>query len=385
MFIHEYQSKQLLQQYQIPTPLSHIFHEGDNIDSFVSQWGNQEWVVKSQIHAGGRGKAGGILTAHQAEELASHMRLLLGSQLITAQTSPNGLPVKTLLIEKPAAIANEIYLAILIDRNKKNIALLSSSEGGVDLEEIAARNPSKINRVAITQTIGLQNYHYQTLAQGLMLDKAQQHTFNDIVNSLYRMFCDIDATLIEINPLIVTQAGTLQALDAKINIDDNALYRQTKFSNLRDDSQENTIEQRARTHDLNYVKLDGNIGCIVNGAGLAMATMDLIKHFGGEPANFLDVGGNTNEACVTHAFELLLTDHEVRAILVNIFGGIVRCDVIAHGLLAALKHTTLDIPVVVLLQGTNAEQAKVLLKDQHPLLFPVKDLIEGAQLAISKA
>ena len=230
------------------------------------------------------------------------MRLLLGSQLITAQTSPNGLPVKTLLIEKPAAIANEIYLAILIYRNKKNIALLSSSEGGVDLEEIAARNPSKINRVAITQTIGLQNYHYQTLAQGLMLDKAQQHTFNDIVNSLYRMFCDIDATLIEINPLIVTQAGTLQALDAKINIDDNALYRQTKFSNLRDDSQENTIEQRARTHDLNYVKLDGNIGCIVNGAGLAMATMDLIKHFGGEPANFLDVGGNTNEACVTHAF-----------------------------------------------------------------------------------
>lgn len=384
MFIHEYQSKELLQQYQIPIPRSHTFHKGDDIDSFVSQWGDQEWVVKSQIHSGGRGKAGGILVADQAKELASHMRQLIGSQLVTTQTGPDGLPVNVLLIEEPAEIANEIYLGILIDRNKKNITLLSSSEGGINLEEIAERDPSKINRAAISKATGLQAAHHQTLNQGLMLNQTQQDEFKQIVINLYRMFCDIDATLVEINPLIVTQAGVLQALDAKINIDDNALYRQAKVSNLRDDSQENAIERKARAHDLNYVKLDGSIGCIVNGAGLAMATMDLIKHFGGEPANFLDVGGNTNEARVTHAFELLLAD-DVRAIFVNIFGGIVRCDVIAHGILAALKNTALEVPVVVLLQGTNAEQAKVLLKDQHPLLFPVKDLSEGAHLVISKA
>jgi len=384
MFIHEYQSKELLQQYQIPTPRGHIFHKGEDIDSFASQWGDQEWVVKSQIHAGGRGKAGGILVAHQAEQLASHMRQLLGRQLVTTQTGSDGLPVNVLLIEKPAEIANEIYLGVLIDRTKKNITLLSSSEGGINLEEIAVRDPSKINRAAISKATGLQTSHHQTLVQGLDLNQTQQTEFSQIVINLYRMFCDIDATLVEINPLIVTQTGALQALDAKINIDDNALYRQTKISNLRDDSQENAIERKARAHDLNYVKLDGSIGCIVNGAGLAMATMDLIKHFGGEPANFLDVGGNTNEARVTHAFELLLAD-EVHAIFVNIFGGIVRCDVIAHGILAALKNTALEIPVVVLLQGTNAEQAKALLKDQHPLLFPVKNLSEGAQLAISKA
>ena len=384
MFIHEYQSKNLLQQYQIPIPRSHIFHQSDDIDSFAKQWGDQTWIVKSQIHSGGRGKAGGILSAHDAAELAKHMRQLLGSQLITAQTGAEGLPVNALLIERPANIANEIYLGILIDRNQKNITVLSSSEGGINLEEIAEQDPSKINRAAISKATGLLASHHQTLLKGLQLNQIQAHEFKQIVSNLYRMFCDIDATLVEINPLIVTEAGELQALDAKINIDDNALFRQAQVSSLRDDSQENAIERKARTHGISYVKLNGNIGCIVNGAGLAMATMDLIKHFGGEPANFLDVGGNTNEARVTHAFELLLAD-DVHAIFVNIFGGIVRCDVIAHGILAALKQTALKVPVVVLLQGTNAEQAKALLKDQHPLLFPVKDLSEGAQLAISKA
>ena len=384
MFIHEYQSKNLLQQYQIPIPRSHIFHQSDDIDSFAEQWGDQTWIVKSQIHSGGRGKAGGILSAHDAAELAKHMSQLLGSQLITAQTGAEGLPVNALLIEKPANIANEIYLGILIDRNQKNITVLSSSEGGINLEEIAEQDPSKINRAAISKATGLLASHHQTLLKGLQLNQIQAHEFKQIVSNLYRMFCDIDATLVEINPLIVTEAGELQALDAKINIDDNALFRQAQVSSLRDDSQENAIERKARTHGISYVKLNGNIGCIVNGAGLAMATMDLIKHFGGEPANFLDVGGNTNEARVTHAFELLLAD-DVHAIFVNIFGGIVRCDVIAHGILAALKQTALKVPVVVLLQGTNAEQAKALLKDQHPLLFPVKDLSEGAQLAISKA
>ncbi|MDG0996954.1 MAG: ADP-forming succinate--CoA ligase subunit beta [Gammaproteobacteria bacterium] len=384
MFIHEYQSKNLLQQYQIPIPRSHIFHQSDDIDSFAEQWGDQTWIVKSQIHSGGRGKAGGILSAHDAAELAKHMSQLLGSQLITAQTGAEGLPVNALLIEKPANIANEIYLGILIDRNQKNITVLSSSEGGINLEEIAEQDPSKINRAAISKATGLLASHHQTLLKGLQLNQIQAHEFKQIVSNLYRMFCDIDATLVEINPLIVTEAGELQALDAKINIDDNALFRQAQVSSLRDDSQENAIERKARTHGISYVKLNGNIGCIVNGAGLAMATMDLIKHFGGEPANFLDVGGNTNEARVTHAFELLLAD-DVHAIFVNIFGGIVRCDVIAHGILAALKQTALKVPVVVLLQGTNAEQAKALLKDQHPLLFPVKDLSEGAQLVISKA
>ena len=385
MYIHEYQSKRLLHTYEIPVPRSEIFTQGDSIEKFVANFGGESWIVKAQIHAGGRGKAGGILWAHTKEELKEQIDKLMGTTLVTKQTDTHGLPINTLLVEKPANIQREIYLSLLVDRATKKITAITSAEGGVNIEEVAAHSPEKISSASIHKTSGVQGYHCRLLAKDLNLNKDQFKQFSHILRQMYQLFLDSDASLIEINPLIVTEEETLLALDAKMNFDDNALFRHKKIASLRDATQENPIELKAKLHDLNYVKLDGNIGCIVNGAGLAMATMDLITHHGGEPANFLDVGGNTTAQRVTQAFNLLTEDESVSSIFVNIFGGIVRCDIIANGILQALEDTELTLPVVVLLQGTNAEQGKAILKDKHPLISPVSELTEGAQLAISKA
>lgn len=385
MYIHEYQSKRLLHTYEIPVPRSEVFTQGDSIEKFVANFGGESWIVKAQIHAGGRGKAGGILWAHTKEELKEQIDKLMGTTLVTKQTDEHGLPINTLLVEKPANIQREIYLSLLVDRTTKKVTAIASAEGGVNIEEVAANSPEKISSVSIHKTSGVQGYHCRLLAKDLGLNKDQFKQFSHILRQMYALFLDSDASLIEINPLIVTEEETLLALDAKMNFDDNALFRHKKISSLRDATQENPIELKAKLHDLNYVKLDGNIGCIVNGAGLAMATMDLITHHGGEPANFLDVGGNTTAQRVTQAFNLLTEDETVSSIFVNIFGGIVRCDIIANGILQALEETELTLPVVVLLQGTNADKGKAILKDKHPLITPVSELTEGAQLAISKA
>lgn len=385
MYIHEYQSKRLLHTYDIPVPRSEIFTQGDSIEKFVANFGGESWIVKAQVHAGGRGKAGGILWTHNKEDLKKRINKLMGTTLVTKQTDANGLPINTLLVEKPAKIKREIYLSLLVDRASKKVAAIASAEGGVNIEEVAEKTPEKISSVNIHKTSGVQGYHCRLLAQKLDLSKDQFKQFSHILKQMYALFLDSDASLIEINPLIVADDDSLIALDAKMNFDDNALFRHKKIASLKDATQENPIELKARQYDLNYVKLDGNVGCIVNGAGLAMATMDLIKHNGGEPANFLDVGGNTDAERVTQAFNLLLEDENVSSIFVNIFGGIVRCDIIANGILQALQQTELNIPVVVLLQGTNSEKGKEILKDQHPLITPASNLTEGATLAVEKA
>ena len=385
MYIHEYQSKRLLNTYQIPVPRSEVFTQGDSIEKFVANFGGESWIVKAQIHAGGRGLAGGIQWAQTKEELKVHINDLMGKSLITKQTGPTGLPINALLIEKPATIARELYLSLLIDRSSKCITAITSADGGVNIEEVAEKSPDKITSAKIHKSSGIQGYHCRLLAQSLDLNKDQLKQFSHILRQMYKLFLDSDASLIEINPLIITDQGSLLALDAKMNFDDNALFRHKKISELRDATQENPIELKAKQHDLSYVKLDGNIGCIVNGAGLAMATMDLIKYHGGKPANFLDVGGNTTAERVTEAFNLLTEDENVNSIFVNIFGGIVRCDVIANGILQALQQTELTLPVIVLLQGTNSEQGKVILNNQHTLISPVGNLSEGAKLAIEKA
>lgn len=385
MYIHEYQSKRLLHTYEIPVPRSEVFIQGDSIEKFVANFGGESWIVKAQVHAGGRGKAGGILWAHTKDELKDSIDKLIGNFLVTKQTDDNGLPIGALLVEKPAEIEREIYLSLLVDRASKNVTAIASAEGGVNIEEVAAESPEKISSVSIHKTSGIQGYHCRLLASALDLNKQQFKHFSHILKQMYALFLDSDASLIEINPLIITKDEKLLALDAKMNFDDNALFRHKKISSLKDTSQENPIELKARQFDLNYVKLDGSVGCIVNGAGLAMATMDLIKHHGSGPANFLDVGGNTNAGRVTQAFNLLLSDETVKSIFVNIFGGIVKCDIIADGILQAIEETELNIPVVVLLQGTNADIGKEILKDKHHLITPVNDLTEGAILAIEKA
>ena len=385
MYIHEYQSKHLLNTYKIPVPRSEVFTQGDSIEKFVANFGGESWIVKAQVHAGGRGKAGGILWAHTKDELKKQINALIGTNLVTKQTDNDGLLINTLLVEKPAKIKREIYLGLLVDRTTKSVTAISSAEGGVNIEEVAAQAPDKIITTGIHRTSGIQGYHCRLLAQQLDFNKDQFRQFSHILHQMYALFLDSDASLIEINPLIVTAEGSLLALDAKMNFDDNALFRHKKIAALRDATQENPIELKAKRHDLNYVKLDGDIGCIVNGAGLAMATMDLIQHHGGMPANFLDVGGNTTAQRVTEAFNLLTEDKSVRSIFVNIFGGIVRCDVIANGILQAIEAAELKLHVVVLLQGNSAQQGMDILKEKHPLISAVSSLTEGAELAIEKA
>ena len=382
MHIHEYQAKALFRQFKIPVLTSKLVNLHDDIESICKEISNKSWMVKAQVHAGGRGKAGGIIRVDDKSKLKSTITNLLGSSLTTKQTNESGLPINSLLLESTTDIKKEFYLALLIDRSRKQVAVIASAEGGVDIELVARRSPEKIITKFIHPVTGIQANHVRDIAYSLNLESDQIKQFGNILLNIYDLFVSNDCSLVEINPLIIDGNEKLVALDAKINFDDNALERHPEISKLFDQTQENESEAKARELGLNYVKLDGNIGCIVNGAGLAMATMDLVKHHGGKPANFLDVGGGATQEKVSEAFKLVISDKNVKSIFVNIFGGIVRCDLIAQGILAAIQEIELCIPVVVLLQGTNSTEGKDLLESKASKIISADSLSEGAQQSI---
>lgn len=355
MNLHEYQAKHLLTEYDIPVPSSEVVWNSESAVDAATKLGGARWVVKAQVHAGGRGKAGGVKIVDNKDDLKATVKKLLGSRLVTYQTDERGQPVNQILIEQPSDIARELYLGAVIDRASQRIVFMASTEGGVEIEQVAEQSPEKILKVVVDPLVGLQPFQCRELFFGLSLDHSQMRAFTHIVMGLYKLFVERDLSLLEINPLVVTKSGTLICLDAKINIDDNALYRQSELREMRDTTQEDERETLAQRWELSYIKLDGNIGCMVNGAGLAMATMDLIKLHGGEPANFLDVGGSATKERVTEAFKIIVSDANVKGILVNIFGGIVRCDLIADGIMAAVAEVGVNVPVVVRLEGNNAD------------------------------
>ncbi len=385
MNLHEYQAKHLFADYGVLVPEGQMVTSLGEAREAARALGGSRWAVKAQVHAGGRGKGGGVRLVDSEAELEAAVKAMLGMQLVTHQTGPKGLPVDRLLIEAPCDIARELYLGALIDRARQRVVFMASSEGGMDIEEVAARTPEKILSVAVDPVAGLQGYQCRQLAFGLGLEGAQIRELTRTMLGLYRLFTERDLSLVEINPLVVIGDDRLLALDAKVNIDDNALFRQKALEELRDPSQEDPTEHKAQQFDLNYVTLDGNIGCMVNGAGLAMATMDIIKLHGGEPANFLDVGGGTTAERVAEALKLIVGDHKVAAILVNIFGGIVRCDLIAEGIVAAIKEVRLDTPVVVRLEGTNAEQGREILARSGLAVTAAADLADAAAKAVAAA
>ncbi len=385
MNLHEYQSKRLFAEYGIPVPRGIPADSPNAAVKAAQELGGDLWVVKAQVHAGGRGKAGGVKLARSLDEVREYTDKMLGTMLVTHQTGPEGLPVNTVYIEQGSDIDRELYLSMLVDREVSRISFIASAAGGMDIEKVAAETPEKIFSVAIAPDAGLQDYQARQLAFGLGLDKQQVRQFGDLIKKMYRLYSDCDASLIEVNPLITTQAGDIVALDGKINIDSAALFRQPKIAELRDKSQEDEAERKAAEHDLNYVSLDGNIACMVNGAGLAMATMDLIKLHGGEPANFLDVGGGATAERVAAAFKLILTNESVEAILVNIFGGIVRCDLIAEGIITAVKEVGVKVPVVVRLEGTNVDKGRELLASSGLDIIAAEDLTDAARKAVAAA
>ncbi|QGM21155.1 ADP-forming succinate--CoA ligase subunit beta [Spiribacter sp. 2438] len=384
MNLHEFQAKHIFSQYGIPIPKGFVVRSSAEARSAAEELGGPVWVVKAQVHAGGRGKAGGVKLAKSLDEVAEYTDGMLGTRLVTHQTDEHGMPVNSVMIEEGLDIAREIYLGALVDRSSKRIVFMGSAAGGMDIEEVAATEPEKIITVGVNPVAGLQPYQCRQMGFALGLTPAQIKQLTRIMDGLYRCFTDRDLGLIEINPLIVTGDDELLALDAKINVDDNAVEvkRQAEIADMRDVSQEDDTEVQAAEHGLNYITLDGNIGCMVNGAGLAMATMDVIKLHGGEPANFLDVGGGTNKERVTEAFKIISASPDVQGILVNIFGGIVRCDMIAEGVIAAVKEVGVNVPVVVRLEGTNVEQGKALLKDSGLDIIPADDLTDGAQKVV---
>jgi succinyl-CoA synthetase beta subunit len=385
MNLHEYQSKELFAQYAIPVPKGQVASSPEEAGAVAQRLGGSLWVVKAQVHAGGRGKAGGVKVAKTLDAVGDAARSMLGTVLKTHQTGPEGLPVHQVYVEVGSKIAREIYLSLVLNREAGRIAFVASAAGGMDIEEVAERTPEKIIRVNIHPAAGLQDYQARQLAFGLDLKGPQVAEFGKIAHALYRLYLDRDASLVEVNPLIVTDTGDLVALDAKINIEDNALFRHPDLAALRDVSQENPMERKAAEHELNYVSLDGNIACMVNGAGLAMATMDLIQLHGGKPANFLDVGGGATKERVSAAFKLVLSNPKVTAILINIFGGIVRCDMIAEGIIAAVKEVGVSIPVIVRLEGTNAPLARKLLAGSGLAITPASDLTDAAMKAVALA
>ena len=385
MNLHEYQSKRLFADYGIPVPRGIPADTPAAAVEAARELGGDLWVVKAQVHAGGRGKAGGVKLARTHEEVRDYTAEMLGSTLVTHQTGPEGLPVNTVYVEQGSEIDRELYLSMLVDREVSRVSFIASAAGGMDIEKVAAETPEKIFSVAIAPDAGLQDYQARQLAFGLELDKQQMRQFGDLIKKMYRLYLDSDASLIEVNPLITTKAGDIVALDGKINIDGSALFRQPDIAALRDESQEDEAERKAAEHDLNYVSLDGNIACMVNGAGLAMATMDLIKLHGGEPANFLDVGGGATAERVAAAFKLILSNESVEAILVNIFGGIVRCDLIAEGIISAVKEVGVSVPVVVRLEGTNVDKGRELLAGSGLDIIAAEDLTDAAVKAVAAA
>jgi succinyl-CoA synthetase beta subunit len=385
MNLHEYQSKELFAQYAIPIPKGHVADSPEAAVEAAKSLGGSLWVVKAQVHAGGRGKVGGVKVAKDLETVRTAAKAMLGTTLVTHQTGPEGLPVHQVYVEVGSKIVREIYLSLVLNRDAGRLAFVASAAGGMDIEEVAEHTPEKIIRVNVHPTAGLQDFQCRQLAFGLGFSGPQIAQFGKIAHALYKLYLDRDASLVEVNPLIVTGEGDLLALDAKINIEDNALFRQKDLAKLRDATQEDAMERKAAEHDLNYVSLDGNIACMVNGAGLAMATMDLIQLHGGKPANFLDVGGGATKERVTAAFKLILSNTKVTAILINIFGGIVRCDMIAEGIIAAVKEVGVSMPVIVRLEGTNAPLARTLLAKSGLAITPASDLTDAAVKAVRMA
>ncbi len=385
MNLHEYQAKEVFRDYGIPVPAGKVAASADEAAAAARALGGSLWVVKAQVHAGGRGKAGGVKLARDPQAVAAAAQELIGKRLVTPQTAHEGLPVERVYVETGSEIAREIYLSLTLNRETSRIALIASSAGGMDIEEVAHKTPEKILSVSVHPAAGLQPFQARQIAFGLGLSGTQVAEFQSLVTALYRLYIEKDLSLVEINPLIVTKSGALIALDAKINIDANALFRHPELGRLRDPSQEDPMERRAAEHDLNYVSLDGDIACMVNGAGLAMATMDLIKLHGGKPANFLDVGGGATSERVTAAFELILSNPKVRAVLVNIFGGIVRCDIIADGVIKAVKKVGVKVPVVVRLEGTNAPAAREMLAQSGLTITPAEDLTDAARKVVALA
>lgn len=385
MNIHEYQAKQLFREFAIPVPVGGMATSGAEAQQIAESLPGSAWVVKAQIHAGARGKAGGVKIARTLPEVAELADAMLGKQLVTHQTDRHGLPVHSVWVEEASAISQEFYLSLLVDRDSEQLVFIASAAGGMDIEAVAAETPDQIVRVNVHPASGLQPYHGRLIASALGIAKTQQGQLQQILAGMYELFWAKDCSQIEINPLIETAAGALVALDAKINFDDNAVAAHPEIAELRDASQEDAKEAQAKQYDLNYITLDGNIGCMVNGAGLAMATMDMVKLKGGTPANFLDVGGGTNQEKVKEAFKLILSDGSVKAVLVNIFGGIVKCDVIAAGILAAVADMHLNIPVVVRLEGTNAEQGRAMLNASGLGLVAAEDLNSAAEQAVKLA
>jgi succinyl-CoA synthetase beta subunit len=384
MNIHEYQAKDLFRQYGINIPTGKVIFKKDEIEPAISSINTDVWVLKAQIHAGGRGKGGGVKIAKSSTEATAYAEALLGMKLVTKQTGPAGKLVQRLYIESGIHIEKELYLSFLIDRATSNIVIMASTEGGMDIEEVANNHPDKITKITINPIIGFQPFHGRQLAAGLNLSLNAKDWVGSLCEKLYRLFVEKDAQMIEINPLVLTADGSLIPLDAKISFDDNALFRHPDIQALRDISEENAKEVEASKFDLNYIALDGNIGCMVNGAGLAMATMDIIKLYGGDPANFLDVGGGATKEKVQAAFKIILSDPSVKGILVNIFGGIMRCDIIAEGIVDAAKEIEIHVPIVIRLQGTNVEQGKQILS-QSKLNLHVEESLDAAASAIVNA
>jgi succinyl-CoA synthetase beta subunit len=375
----------LFADYGITVPRGIPADTADAAVKAAEELGGDLWVVKAQAHTGGRGKAGGVKLAKTLDDVREYAHEMLGMTLVTYQTGPEGLPVNVVYIEEGSQIDRELYLSMLVDREVSRISFIASAAGGMDIEKVAAETPEKIFSVAVAPDAGLQDYQARQLAFGLELDKKQMRQFGDLVKKLYQLYLDTDASLIEVNPLITNTAGDVIALDGKINIDGSAIFRQPEIAKLRDPSQEDEAERKAAEHDLNYVSLDGNIACMVNGAGLAMATMDLIKLHGGEPANFLDVGGGATAERVSAAFKLILSNENVAAILVNIFGGIVRCDLIAEGIISAVKEVGVSVPVVVRLEGTNVNKGRELLANSGLDIIAADDLTDAAKKAVASA
>ncbi len=383
MNLHEYQAKALFSRYGVPVPQSQVISSADEIDAAIDALGGDAWVVKAQVHSGARGKAGGVKLVKGKDELQTAVNNMLGSTLVTHQTGANGLPINQVLVESLSDIKRELYLSLLVDRASKRLTVMASTEGGMDIEQVAADTPEKILTESISPAAGYQAYNGRNLAFKLGLEGVQIRQFVALLGGLIKLFQEKDASLLEINPLVVTGDGDLIALDAKINLDSNALYRHPDLVEMRDISQEDEREAKAAEHDLNYIRLDGSIGCMVNGAGLAMATMDLIKLHGGEPANFLDVGGGTTAERVAEAFKIILSDAAVKGVLVNIFGGIVRCDLIAEGIIQAVKEMGINVPVVVRLEGTNVEQGRELLANSGMNIITSTGLTDAAQRVVA--
>ena len=379
MNIHEYQAKELLKDFGVPIAKGEILYSKENVIEAAKKVSDSLWVVKAQIHAGGRGKGGGVKITRSLEEVEVLVNEIMGMQLITHQTGPEGKKVRRVYIEEGSNIAEELYLSILVDRKTSQVSFIVSTEGGVNIEEVAEETPDKITTVAIDPDDGVTEEDINTLCTSLCLSDNLKEQGSDVFRNLYEAFTKSDMSLLEINPLVLTKENQLLCLDAKVNFDDNALFRHTEFQNLIDPSEEDESELKATEFGLSYIKLDGNIGCLVNGAGLAMATMDIIKLYGAEPANFLDVGGSATKELVTEAFKIILSDESVEGILVNIFGGIMRCDVVAEGIICAAKEVNISVPLVVRLEGTNVELGKKIIEDSDISIISASDLDDAAK------